>query len=361
MRLSPVALTTFVSFVTPALSWGSDGHQITATIAQIHLLPSTRKAVSNILPQDLEGRLARVASWPDEIKKQDKYKWSAGLHFVNAIGDSPPELCVFGQQGWNTNDNILEAIVNYTRRIDAQDGEERDHALRFFVHFLGDIHMPFHTAGKDLGGNKVPVMFEGHNTSLHIMWDDYLIAQRIRTLPNYTHPLPIDSTPSIPPSVLIRNQKIEAALGGSSYDPYVRFIVLEGIYGWWADKMTEWTTCPQLVSQDLGLSTSEQTVFSEAVRDENPPFEDPTNLPVCPYHWAAASHQLICDFAWPAGLSSSSPRKEMSNTTYAARVESEKIVEKQLALGGLRLAAALNTLLGDEEEMALYGVLPSLL
>lgn len=60
--------------------------------------------------------------------------------------------------------------------------DQRDEALRFLVHFLGDIHMPFHTTGKDIGGNKgtwidllecselilvliVLVKFEGNDTS----------------------------------------------------------------------------------------------------------------------------------------------------------------------------------------------------
>ncbi|KAG9102271.1 hypothetical protein FS749_009611 [Ceratobasidium sp. UAMH 11750] len=37
--------------------------------------------------------------------------------------------------------------------------------------------------------------------------------------------------------------EIESALTGSNYDPLVRWIVLEGIYGWWNDQLEDWTTC----------------------------------------------------------------------------------------------------------------------
>lgn len=33
-----------------------------------------------------------------------------------------------------------------------------------------------------------------------------------------------------------RNQHIEAALRGSNYDPYIRYILLEGVYKGWAEE-----------------------------------------------------------------------------------------------------------------------------
>lgn len=30
----------------------------------------------------------------------------------------------------------------------------RDYALRFLVHFMGDLHMPLHLTGRDRGGNE---------------------------------------------------------------------------------------------------------------------------------------------------------------------------------------------------------------
>jgi S1/P1 Nuclease len=54
-------------------------------------------------------------------------------------------------------------------------------ALRFVIHFVGDLHMPLHASdNNDLGGNCVPVKYlrrnpkENHNTfspSLHSLWD----------------------------------------------------------------------------------------------------------------------------------------------------------------------------------------------
>jgi hypothetical protein len=48
------------------------------------------------------------------------------------------------------------------------------------------------------------------------------------------------------------------------------------------------------------------------------------------------------------------------NQGYADRVRDDKIVEKQLALGGIRLAVALNSVLGSDEDKRRHGVLPTL-
>jgi hypothetical protein len=130
------------------------------------------------------------------------------------------------------------------------------------------------------------------------MWDDLLVDQRIDTMPNYTTPLPTQPTPSLPPSAITRNRHIESALAGAKYDPYVRWIVLEGMYGWWANELEEWTTCPQFAID----AQPGQTVLSSSPLISKPPFEDPMDVPVCPYHWAAPSHQMICDFIWRPDL-----------------------------------------------------------
>jgi hypothetical protein len=53
----------------PALvqAWGAVGHEIVATIAQIHLHNSTRQALSSMLPAS-QGHLAPIASWADRVR-----------------------------------------------------------------------------------------------------------------------------------------------------------------------------------------------------------------------------------------------------------------------------------------------------
>jgi hypothetical protein len=51
----------------------------------------------------------------------------------------------------------------------------------------------------------------------------------------------------------------------------------------------------------------------------------------------------------------------LNTPEYAGRVARDKVIERLMALGGLRLAAVLNELLGSEEEKMMHGVLPRLL
>ncbi|KAG9104737.1 hypothetical protein FRC07_009741, partial [Ceratobasidium sp. 392] len=224
MHLHAIAALTAALMTTPALGWGDEGHKMTATIAQIHLLPSAKQAICGILPESAKCNLANVATWPDEVKKQPEWAWSAGLHFVNGIKDYPPNNCTFGKYGWVTDQNVLQGIVNTTRDVASLQGDQQDISLRFLTHYLGDIHQPLHTVSRDRGGNLVPVIFDGQNSSLHYMWDDLLILYRIRNLFNYTSPLPTSPESSLPPPILVRNKHIESALNGSNYDPLVRWI-----------------------------------------------------------------------------------------------------------------------------------------
>jgi hypothetical protein len=147
-------------------------------------------------------------------------------------------------------------------------------------------------------------------------------------LPNYTIPLPTHPTPSFPPEAIERNRQIESVLHGAIYDPYIRWIVLEGIYGWWANELEDWTVCPQFdLASKIPAAPADPNSFGGLVKPEDDrrfrirgsragqavlapeqtlgaPFEDPSDVPVCPYHWSAPIHKLNCDFIWPVNLTS---------------------------------------------------------
>ncbi|KAF8758614.1 hypothetical protein RHS01_02281 [Rhizoctonia solani] len=52
--------------------------------------------------------------------------------------------------------------------------------------------------------------------------------------------------------------------------------------------------------------------------------------------------------------------QQLNGTEYTGRIHDEKLVEKQLALGGIRLAGIINEVLATEDEKLEFGVLPSL-
>lgn len=70
----------------------------------------------------------------------------------------------------------VSAIANYTQRV----GDGRlsaanvAEALKFLVHFTGDITQPLHDEAYEKGANGVSVKYQGYTDNLHADWDTYL-------------------------------------------------------------------------------------------------------------------------------------------------------------------------------------------
>jgi len=80
----------------------------------------------------------------------------------------PREHCVT----WAITDELK------TLRSANEFPQERADALRFLIHFVGDLHQPLHSSDDhDRGGNSVQVRFLGHTTNLHSLWDSGLLSR----------------------------------------------------------------------------------------------------------------------------------------------------------------------------------------
>jgi len=140
----------------------------------MNLQPNVLSTVCDILGES-GCHLASIASWADRIKQ--RMKWSSALHYVNPVDDHPSQSCLFPGAGkWEgkRQANILDAVKNVTSVLqrwvdkDASDNAAEE-ALKFLVHFLGDLHQPMHLTGREKGGNGVEVRFHGRKGSeLHV-------------------------------------------------------------------------------------------------------------------------------------------------------------------------------------------------
>jgi len=55
---------------------------------------------------------------------------------------------------------------------------ERLEALKFLVHFVGNVHQPLHAGfGDDKGGNTYQLQAFGRGTNLHAVWDSAMIRE----------------------------------------------------------------------------------------------------------------------------------------------------------------------------------------
>lgn len=169
-----------------ALGWGSDGHRITAQIAVQRLSPQAKAAIDSMLG----GKsLPEVANWADEIKSDRSYDWAKPLHYANvAAGATQFDL----QRDCPEAGCVVSAIVKYTAilRDEKASTEARIEALKFLVHFVGDIHQPLHVArARDKGGNDIKVEFFYDRTNLHTVWDTLLIRRARKRWTNYAREL----------------------------------------------------------------------------------------------------------------------------------------------------------------------------
>ncbi|KAE9407052.1 phospholipase C/P1 nuclease [Gymnopus androsaceus JB14] len=372
MKLRLLYLTALIPRV---FAWGAAGHEIVATIAQIHLHPSVLPVICDILnytspnPNEPQCHLAPISTWADKLKY--RMRWSAALHYVGAKDDYPSETCVFpGTTGWagSKDINLLAGVRNVTHLLDAwvegqsTSDDAAEEALKFLVHFLGDLHMPLHLTGRDRGGNSVKVLFDGRQTNLHSAWDGLLIAKTLRNVPRkYDRPLPIPS--------------LERNLRGAIYDGFIRQIMWEGILHDWKDQVPEWLACPsELETQSepsflegypypLASVYTHLTQLWRYISSTSAPTDDST---VCPHFWAQPIHAMNCDFIWPKALDeppyghlqsydsikprSKSPYLELDTPAYSGYISENRILEKLMAQAGIRLAGILNWLFADLAE-----------
>ena len=71
---------------------------------------------------------------------------------------------------------------------------KKQNALKFLVHFIGDIHQPLHVGnGKDYGANNVKVKWFNEPTNLHKIWDEKLIDYQNLSYTEYARFLLIDA------------------------------------------------------------------------------------------------------------------------------------------------------------------------
>ena len=160
----------------PALAWGQNGHRITAAVADEYLSPRARAAVKELLGTET---LAQVSNWPDFMRSStDPFfnKESVPWHYVTIpVGKRYEDV------GAPPEGDAITALKAFSATVKNPKAPlaERQKALRFIVHIVGDLSQPLHVGRPgDRGGNDVKVTFFGEPTNLHTVWDSTLIANQ---------------------------------------------------------------------------------------------------------------------------------------------------------------------------------------
>lgn len=181
-----IAVAGFVLFFANAQranAWGGAGHRIVAHIAELRLTDHTHQALAALLYSSNQISDNMICNWPDYVRRDmpETGPW----HFVDiphsSTGYDAGRDCKEGQC-------IVHQISVMEKKIadPATSIEDRNIALRFLVHFAGDLHQPLHCSDydDDYGGNLRPVIYPGlaKPTSLHGVWDSRLLNDSMSPL-----------------------------------------------------------------------------------------------------------------------------------------------------------------------------------
>ena len=190
MKPMPTFLTVCAMFVAagPANAWGDLGHKVTALIAYRHLTPAAKAKVDTLLAGDTdaltEPDFASRATWAD--KYRNNHRETAAWHYVDIEIDHPDlESACFGfpalsagqvASAGSAQDCIVNKIGQFEHELRSPSTApaERSMALKFLMHFVGDLHQPLHASDhEDRGGNCVRLAPspDGHDANLHAYWD----------------------------------------------------------------------------------------------------------------------------------------------------------------------------------------------
>jgi hypothetical protein len=177
MKLNKIlvgVITAAMSF--QALSWGQTGHRVTGAIAEQYLTPAAQRSISQLLPNE---DLAEASTFADEMKSNPSEFWKKTAnpwHYVTI-----PAGKTYVEVGAPEEGDAFSALTMFAKQvIDPKASlEQKQIALRFIVHIIGDLHQPFHAGnGTDKGGNDVKLKFFWEDSNLHRVWDSGLIDRQ---------------------------------------------------------------------------------------------------------------------------------------------------------------------------------------
>ncbi|HYL10102.1 MAG TPA: S1/P1 nuclease [Candidatus Acidoferrales bacterium] len=216
--LAVLLLLAFTS--APLLAWGPKGHRMVGAIAQAHLGEAARRNIQALLGN---SDLASVANWADDIKGDRPQTF--GWHFVdipkNSSGFDQARDCYQPDEKrpYTKDDHhncAVDRIGMFLKVLADVNASQQDRveALKFLVHFVGDIHQPFHALGEARGGNDIHVTEFGatqcgnYPCNLHFTWDVDLIEHTGRVETDYVPYL----------EQLIVSKNLAAKAGGTPED-----------------------------------------------------------------------------------------------------------------------------------------------
>lgn len=157
--------------------WGQIGHRVSGEIAEAYLTKDAKKQIKHLFPNE---SLAEISTYADEEKANPAKFWqkTAGpWHYVTV----PSGTKYKHKQHAPAQGDAYTALAAFKKTLQSKTAtlEEKQLALHFTVHIIGDLHQPLHCGdGTDRGGNDVKLEFFWNDSNLHRVWDSGLIDRQ---------------------------------------------------------------------------------------------------------------------------------------------------------------------------------------
>ena len=160
-----VIYTLLSSFV---LGWGKTGHRIVGKVAETYLTKNAKTQIKKLMGHH---DLSRMSNWADEIKSDPSWKIANDWHWCTIPDGEVYEKDKHSGKAVEKVNEFISVLKNKKSKK-----EDRQIALKFLIHLIGDLHQPMHVGnGIDRGGNDIKLKWFNTPTNLHRIWDSDLI------------------------------------------------------------------------------------------------------------------------------------------------------------------------------------------
>lgn len=151
--LLPVWLALAALLPLQAHAFGKEGHQMVAALAERELLDRSRAELVKLLASEPGSTLVSISTWADETRTPSTAAW----HYVSLPRDAD---CQYDAARDCPDGQCVVAAIERQRMglASAALDLEKLKALKYLVHFTGNVHQPLHVGyGDDAGGNNYRV------------------------------------------------------------------------------------------------------------------------------------------------------------------------------------------------------------
>ncbi|HEY6293872.1 MAG TPA: S1/P1 nuclease [Terriglobia bacterium] len=171
-RLLATLFLVLALVAVPSLDfgWGPEGHRVVVILAEQYMRSETLSRAKELLGS---VSLEDASLWADEYAHS--HPETGSWHYINIpLADSKIDLareCPNGACVVAKTEKFLAVLAD-----PESSRASKAEALRFVIHFVGDLHQPLHCADDgDRGGNTRQVIFGGRPDNLHWVWDTGLL------------------------------------------------------------------------------------------------------------------------------------------------------------------------------------------